>query len=244
MLLKARASTHEGSVSDTLAPSVPHKATAKHHPSASHSQPPSFPLARSSSPLPGPSFRAFLQPGCLPSSHPSSPPNSGSPASPSPASVPESQPFGRLWLFLPGLRCELSFSQPVWVLHVPGVGGTRGVTGFPFPRLRPFLSSTSRAPLLPSGPQCAPRFPRPSRSRHAAKFGPRLPLPAAHTPRPPPGWTRALTPRPGRRGCRRAHRPAPAAAAAGRGGGPAERSLPPNPQRAGAPWGPGRGPRQ
>lgn len=132
-----------------LAPFVPHKATAKHHPFSSHSQPPSFTLARSSSPLPGPSFRAFLQPGCLPSSHPSSPPNSGSPASPSPASVPEIQPAGCLLLFLSGLRCELSLSQPVWVLHVRGWVGQGGLLDSRLPDFVLFSAPRAAPPCSP-----------------------------------------------------------------------------------------------
>lgn len=244
MLLKARASTREGAVSDTLAPSVPHKATAKHHPSASHSRPPSSPLARSSSPLRGPLSALFSSPAAFPVHIPAAPLTRGPRLHPPPRWSLKSSRLAAFGYFCLAFVANYRSPNACGFYMFGGVGGTRGVTGFPFPRLRPCLSSTSRAPLFPSGPQCAPRFPRPSRSRHAAKFGPRLPHPAAHTPRPPPGWTRALTPRPGRRGCRGAHRPAPAAAAAGRGGGPAERSLPPNPQRAGAPWGPGGGPRQ
>lgn len=183
-----------------------HKAAAKHHPVF----------------FPQPAASLRLRPG-RPRSRARCPPDSAPRHHPPPRRPLQPGRPAAFCCFCPAFVANYRSPPRVRVSWDGGGWVEKGVPRSPFPRLRPFLSSASRAPLAPLAPDLTPSFPGPLGRAPLPSFGhdppPPQPTPPAAAPR-----TSALTPRPGRRGWRGARGP-------GTRGGPAERSLPPSPAR-------------
>lgn len=160
MLLKARASTREGSVSDTLAPSVPHKATAKHHPSASHSRPPSSPLARSSAPLRGPLSALFSSPAVFPVHIPAPPLTRGPRLHPPPRRSLKSSRLAAFGYFCLAFVANYRSPNPCGFYMFRGVGGTRGGYWIPVSPTSSLSQLHEPRPLVPLRPTMCPAVPQ------------------------------------------------------------------------------------